>query len=293
MQTFPPPNLPATHRPTSLYPERRMARNRRPESGARKQSLDCPLALLGPLCVALRGRIGNRVYKTYGEKIIITRVPRFDGYVPSAAQRERRDRMRAATAFAQSVYADPAAKAVYVAAAKSLGRRPFRLAVSDFLHGRTRIPPFVPCMAPSPETPADLAQGSHAADVQPRGSRELTPAPQPGPAAARVRRSRRVNMTRTPSPSRRARFAGFRSQDLRSGTCQVPFLCGAILRSRRPSRKASTDAKSKRGRERAPIRCRDRPLSVSVSPSPMHALLGLIWVVVHFGNRRSCHGSGR
>jgi hypothetical protein len=207
MQTFPPPNLPATHRPTSLYPERRMARNRRPVSGARKQSLDCPLALLGPLCVALRGRIGNRVYKTYGEKIIITRVPRFDGYVPSAAQRERRDRMRAATAFAQSVYADPAAKAVYVAAAKSLGRQPFRLAVSDFLHGRTRIPPFVPCMAPSPETPADLAQGSHAADVQRRGSRELTPAPQPGPAAARVRRSRRVNMTRTPSPSRRARFA--------------------------------------------------------------------------------------
>jgi hypothetical protein len=123
------------------------------------------------------------------------------------AQRERRDRMRAATAFAQSVYADPAAKAVYVAAAKSLGRQPFRLAVSDFLHGRTRIPPFVPCMAPSPETPADLAQGSHAADVQRRGSRELIPAPQPGPAAARARRSRRVNITRTPSPSRRARLA--------------------------------------------------------------------------------------
>jgi hypothetical protein len=36
------------------------------------------------------------------------------------------------------VYANPAARAIYVAAAKPLGRQPFRLAVSDFLSGRTR-----------------------------------------------------------------------------------------------------------------------------------------------------------
>src|SRR5690348_7331171 len=101
MQTFPPPNPLAAHRPTSLYPERRMAQNRRPDNGQWNQALDCPLALLGPMVAAIRGRIGNRVYKTYGEKIIITRVPSFAGYVPSAAQRDRRDRMRAATAFAQ------------------------------------------------------------------------------------------------------------------------------------------------------------------------------------------------
>lgn len=89
---------------------------------------------------AIRGRLGDRVYKTYGDKIIVTRVPRFDGHVPSVAQRERRARMRAATAFAKAVYADPAAKAVYVAAARSLGCQPFRLAVSDFLQGRIRVP---------------------------------------------------------------------------------------------------------------------------------------------------------
>jgi hypothetical protein len=178
MQTLPPPNLLATHPPSTRQPERRMAdRNWRPESGDRKPSLDCPLAVLGPLCAALRGRIGNRVYKTYGTKIIITRVPNFEGYVPTAAQRDRRDRMRAATAFAQAVYADPAAKAVYVAAAKTLGRQPFRLAVSDFLHGRTRITPSVPCRARSQEMPADRAQGTHAAGIQHRGPRELIPAP--------------------------------------------------------------------------------------------------------------------
>jgi hypothetical protein len=117
------------------------------------------------------------VYKTYGEKIIITRVPSFEGYVPTAAQRDRRNRMRAATAFAQAVYADPAAKAVYVAAARALGRQPFRLAVSDFLHGRTRITPAVPCPVMSPATRDDRAQGSRAAGVRRSGSRRLIPDP--------------------------------------------------------------------------------------------------------------------
>ena len=97
------------------------------------------LAAFGVPAVALRGRLGDRVFKTYGDRIVITRVPRFDGYVPSAAQRDRRAKMRDATAYAQAVYANPAAKAVYVAAARELGRQPFRLAVSDFLRGRTRV----------------------------------------------------------------------------------------------------------------------------------------------------------
>jgi hypothetical protein len=178
MQTLPLPNLLATHQPSTRQPERRMAdRNRRPDSGERNQYFDCPLAQLGPMVAAIRGRMGNRVYKTYGEKIIITRVPSFEGYVPTAAQRDRRNRMRAATAFAQAVYADPAAKAVYVAAARALGRQPFRLAVSDFLHGRTRITPAVPCPAMSPATRDDRAQGSRAAGVRRRGSRRLIPDP--------------------------------------------------------------------------------------------------------------------
>ena len=139
MQPIPSSNLPATHQPGSRQPERRMTRRRSPRRAALKPLSDCPVALLGPVCVALRGRIGTRVYKTYGEKIIITRMPSFGGYVPSPAQRKRREQMRAATAFAKAVYADPSAKAVYVAAAKALGRQPFRLAISDFLHGRMRV----------------------------------------------------------------------------------------------------------------------------------------------------------
>jgi hypothetical protein len=165
-------NRGATHQQPSLYAERRMTfetgkrrretgeleretrkpepgrrgphsmsrgcgcRPARPKSGFRSLVLD-PFA--GIPYRAIRGRLGNRVYKTYGDKVIVTRVPCFVGYVPTKAQRERREKLRAATAYAQAVYAAPAAKAVYVAAAKALGRQPFRLAVSDFLHGRPRV----------------------------------------------------------------------------------------------------------------------------------------------------------
>ena len=147
--------LPAIQQQPTRYPERRMGRrNRRSEPGNRREeagSILKPenqepklgvhdfLAGIILLCRAFRGRVGDRVYKTYGDKIIVTRVPHFDGYEPSAAQRDRRAKMRAATAYARAVYADPAARAVYVAAAKQLRRQPFRLAVSDFLHGRPRV----------------------------------------------------------------------------------------------------------------------------------------------------------
>lgn len=69
--------------------------------------------------IAIRGRVGDRVFKTYRYKIVVTRVARFEGYVPSAAQWERREQMRAATAVAKAVYAHPVAKAVYAAAARN------------------------------------------------------------------------------------------------------------------------------------------------------------------------------
>lgn len=105
---------------------------------------------------ALHGRIGDRVHKTYRRprgrvRIVVTRVPDFTGYVPTAAQRTQRDRLRAATAYAKRVYADPAAKARYVAAAQKLGRVPFRLAISDHLAGRVRVPER---NLPSPPTPS-------------------------------------------------------------------------------------------------------------------------------------------
>ena len=155
MQIKPPPHPLTIQQQPTLYPERRMERRGKPEPGNRRaetglipgpKNHEPSLGLHGlfvsaimPLCRAIRGRLGDRVYKTYGDRIVVTRVPCFDGYEPSAAQRQRREKMRAATAYAQAVYANPAARAIYVAAAKQLGRQPFRLAVSDFLRARPRV----------------------------------------------------------------------------------------------------------------------------------------------------------
>jgi hypothetical protein len=93
-----------------------------------------PIVHLNPLITAIHGRVGNVVFKTYrGNRIVMTRMPRFDGYVPTPAQRARRKRMAEATAYAQQVYADPEQKALYIAGAKKLRRQPFRLAISDHL----------------------------------------------------------------------------------------------------------------------------------------------------------------
>ena len=95
------------------------------------------IVTLNPTFTAIHGRVGDRVYKTYGGKIIVTRAPCFDGYVPTPAQRARRNLMREATAYAQRVHAHPATKAIYAAAAQKLRRQPFRVAVSDYLSACT------------------------------------------------------------------------------------------------------------------------------------------------------------
>lgn len=47
----------------------------------------------------LRGRVGDLVYKRYGDKIVVTRVPQFDGEW-SAAQRRAREQFAAASRYA-------------------------------------------------------------------------------------------------------------------------------------------------------------------------------------------------
>jgi hypothetical protein len=131
---------------------------------------------------AIHGRVGEVVYKTYGHgkhrRFVKTRVACFEGYVPTTAQRARRDRMREATAFAQRVYSDPAAKALYVAAAHKLARQPFRLAVADYLRGHDRSG----VMAKLAE-PEKLEVRSEAQNV--KNSKLKTPNPEPQRSAPR------------------------------------------------------------------------------------------------------------
>lgn len=236
--------------------DRRSARSRDPIPAA------IPSAI-----VALHGRIGDRVYKTYRHRygrnrnlIVVTRVASFAGYTPSAAQRTQRERMRAATAYAQRVYADPAAKAIYVAAARALGRQPFRLAVADHLAGRV-LPAAKPTDDPRPAlgrrvaeqspTPRPVASARFGF-VSARHRAVSAPASRTGRArpaewTTRIRRPRRGCRCRWPPrpggedmiQSLQAKAGHYRDTErlIFSSEARCP---GAAGRSRRPSRANST-----------------------------------------------------
>ena len=73
-----------------------------PQSGRPGQTRGNPAHRVGALPLgfplsgftSIRGRVGDRVYKRYGDRIIVTRMPRFDGYEPTPAQPERREKIR-------------------------------------------------------------------------------------------------------------------------------------------------------------------------------------------------------
>lgn len=93
----------------------------------------------------VRGRVDDCVYKRYGNRTVVTRVPSFDGYVPTAAQRSQRDRMRAATAFAKQVYAHAAAKISTLLPPDNAGAGPF--AWRSAIIFRPKHPPKRACSA--------------------------------------------------------------------------------------------------------------------------------------------------
>lgn len=78
-----------------------------------------------------RGRIGDLVYKRYGDKTVVTRVPRFKSW--SKEQKKGRSRFSAASTYAARVQRDPALRASYAlwTAKKDLTIR--SAAISDLL----------------------------------------------------------------------------------------------------------------------------------------------------------------
>jgi hypothetical protein len=81
----------------------------------------------------LQGKFGDVVFKQINGKLYATRSPRRRKTKPTADEKKRRKRFRAAHKYAQKVIADPALKAGYAAAAKRHRRRIYNLALSDYL----------------------------------------------------------------------------------------------------------------------------------------------------------------
>jgi hypothetical protein len=79
-------------------------------------------------------RLGNVVFRRYGDEIILAQRPDLAGRAPTPGQAAHRQRFRLAALYGRTVLADPEKKALYEARARARGLPVFALTIADFLH---------------------------------------------------------------------------------------------------------------------------------------------------------------
>ena len=89
---------------------------------------------LNPVLEQIHGKIGDLVFKYYGDEMIVGRKPDRTGILPTEAQLEHQERFRQAVLYGRLVMADPVKKADYGKAAKIKGKPLFSLTVADFFN---------------------------------------------------------------------------------------------------------------------------------------------------------------
>ena len=86
-------------------------------------------AKLHPVLEELRGQLGDLVFKKYGDRIVVSRKPNFEGVEWSEAQQAARSRFGEAVAYARQAKTHP----VYERKAADEGRSAYHVALADRL----------------------------------------------------------------------------------------------------------------------------------------------------------------
>ena len=89
---------------------------------------------LNPALEAIRGHVGDFVFKRWGDQEIVGKMPDRTGIVPTANQLAQQDKFRLAALYGKAVLADPLTKQVYEEASARKGIPAFALTVGDFLN---------------------------------------------------------------------------------------------------------------------------------------------------------------
>ena len=89
---------------------------------------------LNPILEQISGKVGDLVFKRYGDETVIGQKPDLSGVEASPAQLAARERFREAALYGKMVMADVETKALYTEAAKGKGQLVFSLTVADFFH---------------------------------------------------------------------------------------------------------------------------------------------------------------
>jgi hypothetical protein len=87
----------------------------------------------------LRGKMGDWTYRRMYGKQTIMKTPDMSKVKWSKAQTANRERFAQAIHYARRAMADPEVRVHYEKVGKKAGRRPFRVAVSDFCAGKNLL----------------------------------------------------------------------------------------------------------------------------------------------------------
>ncbi len=86
---------------------------------------------LHPALRGIRGNLGEMVFQRRGDKLFLVHRASFEGYTPTQAQQENRERFAWAARYGKRAQADPAARALYAPRAQAERRPIFRIAMRD------------------------------------------------------------------------------------------------------------------------------------------------------------------
>lgn len=82
--------------------------------------------------IAFKGKLGEFIFKRYGNKMVVSRVPDMSNIRPTRKQKAKRSRFKDAVAYAQTIVNDPVKKAAYQ---KNLrrGKKVYQSAIAEYL----------------------------------------------------------------------------------------------------------------------------------------------------------------
>lgn len=95
---------------------------------------------LNPLLDDVRGKIGGYVFRRAPSgRLILSKSPDMSRVKWSKTQKENRQRFKEAVAYAKASMAEPDVRASYEKRATEEGKRPYDLALSDYLRGKNLL----------------------------------------------------------------------------------------------------------------------------------------------------------
>ena len=89
---------------------------------------------LNPILEQVSGKVGDLVFRRYGDQTVISQKPDTEGREWTEAQLAHRERFRQAALYGRLVMADPETKALYEEVAGARGKPVFSLTVADFFN---------------------------------------------------------------------------------------------------------------------------------------------------------------